>query len=381
MGKYKKYVIISGLNFNDNNRGTAALSYGSISFMKEKGYLSEGQELINFRQYKNFFKKKNLKGIRTEIQVSGDVWKHTEIAVFFLEYLLLIKFGILIPFTRFGQAIKNTSLVAAINGGDGFSDIYNTRLFFLRLKDSQIAMKRNIPVILLPQTIGPFNEAANRKIADLILKYASKVYVRDDCFINELRELGIDYEETKDLSFYMQPEPWNIDIKENPIGVNVSGLAYSNNFRSLKGQFNNYPELIDRLICTFRDKGHTVYLIPHSYNYQNPESDNDDMIACRQAYEKLKDKSAVYVVDKNLTSPQVKYLISKMSFFIGTRMHANFAAIYTGVPVFGLAYSYKFKGAFDANGLDGEKQTVMINNLPNNEIKHMIDKICLFYNI
>lgn len=43
-----------------------------------------------------------------------------------------------------------------------------------------------------------------------------------------------------------------------------------------------------------------------------------------------------------------------MSFFIGTRMHANFAAIYTGVPLFGLAYSYKFEGAFNANGLDGK---------------------------
>lgn len=381
MGKTKKYIIISGLNLNDNNRGTAALGYGSISFLKEKGYLSEGQELINFRQYKNFFKKGNLKELGSEINVAGDVWKHTEITVFFLEYLLLIKFGILIPFTRFGNAIKNTSLVAAINGGDGFSDIYNTKLFFLRLKDSQIAMKRNISLILLPQTIGPFNDVTNRKIADRILKYASKVYVRDDRFINELRGIGVDYEETKDLSFYMQPEPWDIEIKGNPIGINVSGLAYSNNYRSLKEQFDHYPELIDRLICTFRDKGHTVYLIPHSYNYQNPEPNNDDMVACRQAYEHLTDKSNVYFVDKDLTSPQVKYLISKMAFFIGTRMHANFAAIYTGVPVFGLAYSYKFKGAFDANGLDGEKQTMMINNIAFNKINSIINKICLFYTI
>ena len=64
-----------------------------------------------------------------------------------------------------------------------------------------------------------------------------------------------------------------------------------------------------------------------------------------------------------------------MSFFIGTRMHANFAAIYTNVPLFGLAYSYKFEGAFNANGLDGTKQTVMINNIKESDIDSIIQKI------
>ena len=68
-----------------------------------------------------------------------------------------------------------------------------------------------------------------------------------------------------------------------------------------------------------------------------------------------------------------------MSFFIGTRMHANFAAIYTGVPVFGLAYSYKFAGAFDANNLNGKEQTAMINNISDSEIPTIIKKIDRFY--
>lgn len=126
--------------------------------------------------------------------------------------------------------------------------------------------------------------------------------------------MGIKNELTKDLSAYMQPEPWNIDIKPNSVGINVSGLAYSNGFRTLAGQFDAYPELIDRLICHFRDKGHTIYLIPHSYNYEIPEPNNDDMVACKAAYDKLKDKSNVIFVDKDLISPQVKYVISKMSF-------------------------------------------------------------------
>lgn len=57
------------------------------------------------------------------------------------------------------------------------------------------------------------------------------------------------------------------------------------------------------------------------------------MIVIRDLYGKLEDNTNVYVVDRDLISPQVKYVISQMQFFIGTRMHANFAAIYTGVPL------------------------------------------------
>ena len=96
-------------------------------------------------------------------------------------------------------------------------------------------------------------------------------------------------------------------------------------------------------------------------------------------FNKLKDRTNVYFVDKNLTSPQVKYVISKMSFFIGTRMHANFAAIYTNTPVFGLAYSYKFEGAFKTNGLS-ERQTFMINNLSDASIPVLVEAVDAVYN-
>lgn len=383
MGKSKNYIVISGLLLNDNNRGTAALGYGVFPFLCAKGLLSEKNIIIKFRYLKNILKKQN-RSIKIEkINIGGNDYKLMTVNVFFVEKWLLDKLNVLIPFTRFRRTIKNISYIAAINGGDGFSDIYNTQTFLSRLKEIRIAMQRNIPLIMLPQTIGPFEHPQNRKIADKILRYANKIFVRDDKFVPELNKMGLKYEQTKDLSAYMQPEPWNIDIKPKSIGINVSGLAYSNSFRTLSGQFDAYPELIDRLICHFRDKGHTVYLIPHSYHYGIPEPNNDDMVACRAAYEKLSDKSNVVFVDKDLISPQVKYVISKMSFFIGTRMHANFAAIYSGVPVFGLAYSYKFDGAFTANGLDGKKFTATINNINEADIETIIkkiDKVFLSYN-
>lgn len=377
--RHRKYVLISGFNIHDNNRGTAALSYGAISFLKEKNLLKNDQILVNFRAIKNFLKPQNRGCIEEIVSTADGDWKHLTFNVFVLELDLFVRLGILLPFTSFGKAMRQISLVAAINGGDGFSDIYSTATFLDRLHDIHYAMCRKIPLVILPQTLGPFSDKENFLIAQRILKYASKVYVRDDKFISELKKMKVEYEQTKDLSAYMQPEPWNINIKPNSIGINVSGLAYSNSFRTLSGQFDAYPELIDRLILHFRDKDHTVYLIPHSYHYATPEPDNDDMVACRAAYERLTDKSNVVFVDRDLISPQVKYVISRMSFFIGTRMHANFAAIYSGVPLFGLAYSYKFEGAFTANGLNGKQLTAMINNISESEIDSIIENIDKVY--
>lgn len=377
----KKYILISDFCLTSRNRGTAALGYGALSFLQEKGYLDENSIVVSFDVYKNpinWVKAHHKSGVSTKI-IQGKPIRFEHIAVSIFEYALFKICNLWFTFLPFGNLLSNLKCVAAINGGDGFSDIYGDDLFNYRNPYSFLAMKVKAPLIILPQTIGPFKEEHNRKIAKQIMEYASNVYVRDDKYTNELDNMGIKYELTRDLSAYMKPEPWNIDIKPNAIGINVSGLAYSNRFLDLAGQFDVYPELIDRLICHFRDIGHTVYIIPHAYGYYDPEENNDDMIACREAYAKLKDKSNVVLIDKDMISPQIKYVISKMKFFCGTRMHANFAAIYTSVPVFGLSYSYKFEGAFNANGLDANKQTAKINNIKSEDIEQILNKIHTFY--
>lgn len=375
----KKYIDISGFNLSQPNRGNAALSYGAIGFLEQKGILKEDMELIYFHKYNNFLKHKNTRVLHEEYYINGKTYKRTIIPVHSLEYHLIKLLGIILPFTCFGKYVKQVVLEAADYGGDGFSDIYGKRDFMNRMNQTWLLRKARVPLLMLPQTIGPFKDRQVFRIAEEIMRYADKIYVRDDKFVPEFKKMGINYTLTPDLSSFMVPEPWDVKIKNKAVGLNVSGLAYSNTFTGLEGQFDVYPELIDHIINHFRAKGCTIYLIPHSYGYNKPIAD-DDMLACREVYKRLNEKSNVVLIDKDLTSPQVKYLISQMSFFMGARMHANFAAIYTGVPVFGMAYSYKFEGAFNANGLDGKRQTEMMNNLKKDKINAYIQKIDSFYN-
>lgn len=374
-----KNIIISGFALDDINRGTAALAYGSISFLQERFGLTTDTELIQIVVYRNAFKAK-LRNDKIEIiNVNGKQWRLRTVYVFWLFYQFARRLHLLLPFTKIRRMLKNTEYVAAINGGDGFSDIYGTSLFYYRLSDILLAMANSIPIIQLPQTLGPFNDKSNYELAKKILLNSNYIFVRDDKFIPELKSLGLKYELTRDLSYFMQPEPWNINIEEGCIGLNVSGLAYSNGFKNLAGQFGEYKYILYKIVDMFQSMGKTIYLISHSYRYNNPDPNNDDIEAARDFYDKLKNKTRVILLDMDLNSPKTKYVISKMSFFIGTRMHANFAAIYTNVPVFGLAYSYKFKGAFDVNGLDGGEQTAMINNITKEQADAIVNKIINFY--
>lgn len=373
----KQYIIISGFNPHDNNRGTAALSYGSINFCISHGYLKYGQKLLTVRPVLKFWKYHNY---TNSYNIDGKIIYEDVRFYPFFEKIIFEKIGILPKFSKINQFMKEVSMVVAINGGDGFSDLYGKKTFYGRLFESKLAIKLQLPLILLPQTLGPINEPENQVIANRILTYASIIYIRDTEFVDYLSALHLNYTIEKDLSYYMAPEPFPIEICENAIGINVSGLCYFNNFRTLKGRFSKYPILIHKLIDHFVFKGYTIYLIPHSYCFNNADVANDDRLACISIFKNLKSKENVIPIDADLTSPQLKYLISKMKFFIGTRMHANFAAVFTGVPVFGLAYSYKFIGAFNANNLDGKNQTENIIDITDEDIKKIITKIDIFFN-
>lgn len=369
------FFILSDFNIRSNNRGTAALGYGAIGFLLNHNYIKEDYEIIKYRFYRNPFHRHD-RCITETLDINGKNWKYHIIQVWTVERLLY-KYKLHFFNTLFKRTIKNVKIVAALNGGDGLTDIYGDILLESRLPEINMALDCNIPFVIMPQTIGPFLDNNKQQRIIGILRKAEKIYVRDKNFVAELENNGLSYTLEKDLSFFMKPIPFDIDIKKPCVGINVSGLAYSNQFGNLVGQFSSYPLLMTSLVKAFQDKGCNVYIIPHSYNVNRPERNNDDMEASKMFYESLDNKERVFFVDQELISPQVKYLISQMDFFIGARMHANFAAIFSGVPLFGLAYSYKFKGAFENNGI--YNRTCDINNLAEVEVPNIVSKIVEAY--
>ena len=155
-----KYVILSDFNVRSNNRGTAALGYGALAFLLRKGYIDDSFEIVKIRFHRYPWSKIPKEKV-TELDINGRKWKLHEISVWALERYLY-RFRIHFLNTLYGRTIRNVRIVAAINGGDGLTDLYGNKMLDSRLPEMKLAIESRIPFIVMPQTIGPFLDSANR---------------------------------------------------------------------------------------------------------------------------------------------------------------------------------------------------------------------------
>ena len=169
----------------------------------------------------------------------------------------------------------------------------------------------------------------------------------------------------------MKPEKVDFEVLPNTIGINISGLLHFKTDVTDTAPFEMYDDLIEKLLIRLTEQGHNVLLIPHTYNAVNPDS-ADDLKACMYFAEKL-NSPKIRVVDKDYTAPQLKYIISQCDFFMGSRMHSNFAALSTSTPVVGLAYSYKFEGGFERFGI--KDCVINLQNIKSGDVQNIINKI------
>jgi polysaccharide pyruvyl transferase WcaK-like protein len=89
------------------------------------------------------------------------------------------------------------------------------------------------------------------------------------------------------------------------------------------------------------DKKMKVLLIPHVFELSNINQ-NDDLSYLSSIKSELGDYNGnLEIINNQYNAAEIKYIISKCSFFIGARMHSTIAAISTNVPTIFLAYSNK----------------------------------------
>lgn len=83
-------------------------------------------------------------------------------------------------YNEFYNTVKSCDFFVDSCGGDSFSDIYGNYTLRYIHKNHKLAYKYNKPIILLPQTIGPFNTKEGEKRASQMMQKATMVYVRDE---------------------------------------------------------------------------------------------------------------------------------------------------------------------------------------------------------
>jgi polysaccharide pyruvyl transferase WcaK-like protein len=254
----------------------------------------------------------------------------------------------------FFAAVRRADLVIDIGAGDSFADIYGAarlkRIFAMKFL-THIA---RTPLVVAPQTIGPFTRGWSKRLARLSLNRSALVATRDAKSTAALTDLGYrgPVVEASDVALRLPYDPPGPRPEGPPrVGINVSGLLMAGGYtgKNELGIALDYPALIRDLIAAFQARGAEVHLVPHVIVRAGRMVGEDD----RRATLALAEEFPGTVLAPAFESPsEAKTYIAGLDFFMGARMHACIAAFSSGVPVVPMAYSRKFAGLFGALGYD-----------------------------
>ncbi len=272
-------------------------------------------------------------------------------------------------FNRGLALLDRCQAVMDVAGGDSFSDIYGPTRFRNVLLPKIIAARRGRPLLLLPQTYGPFREARHRAQARVAVLAAGQAWSRDlhshevlkdllgEAFDPRIHRTGVD------MAFGLVPEPPPVAVQEQLadwldsatpcVGLNISGMIWGKAADSATafGFKADYRQLLRRFVSWMLETSDVnLLMVPHVFA---PDGDSPtDSAAAAELLASLGPEAVarVRLVPAVKDERQLKWIIARTDWFCGTRMHATIAGLSSGIPTATISYSDKARGVFETCG-------------------------------
>ncbi len=325
---------------NSGNLGVGALTVGNISLIRDAAQRAAVRPRFTIIGSRDA-------GAR---YVTGDD----------IETLTIDTRSLLSP-SGYWRTLGTLDCVLDIGAGDSFADIYGAKRFGFLWLTKAMALARGVPLVLSPQTIGPFTRQPWRALAAFVMRRAKAIVARDPLSFAVAQELAPATRtvQSVDVAFALPYAAREWDSDRVDVGINVSGLLFNRGYSGANefGMEIDYPALNRRLIAALTARADVrVHLICH-VNARHMPADDDGRVADLLAAEF---PQAIRVPD--FASPgEAKSYISGLDLLIAGRMHACIAAFSIGVPVVPVAYSRKFSGLFD--GVLGYPHSVPVKGM------------------
>ena len=207
-------IGLLGFEFESSNKGCEALSYAVMPILNS---ITEDLQIVVFNIHDSLgkipdkFPDIKFKNVKIKIK-SKNFWK---------EFKILL---------------NECNIILDITHGDSFSDIYGKKWLIQTNLLKSFVLLNNKPLVLMPQTYGPFNNWFFKQWSKIIINKAYKVYSRDKksthYITDELKCKNITPFTTYDLAFSLPYD--NLYNKKNKIkiGINISGLLW--NYKKMK---------------------------------------------------------------------------------------------------------------------------------------------------
>ena len=299
----------------------------------------------------------------------------------------------LIPSSQALKQLLSCDAVLDVSAGDSFANIYGDEVFWYQTQLKLLCLELGLPLVLMPQTYGPFYDEQSRELAADVLSRSTLVCSREKQGLADVEELCRHSRvppmvRVPDMAFLLEPERTELPASmqqainsEGPcIAINVSGLLYfARREFCLKV---NYAQFSKRLLqWALAIPNSFVVLVSHVVaptNYRGKKGSNRSLVdttdtaACEALVSELDPslKDRVLVLPNSGDPAKAKYAMMQCDYFVGARMHAFIGASSQCVPGSLLAYSKKAEGLANLLGI-GES----VVDLRNETISECLAKV------
>ncbi len=250
------------------------------------------------------------------------------------------------------------------------------------LDNIRLAKKYNIPIILMPQSFGPFDYEPEkqyliREMADL-LPYATKIFAREQegyqMLINTFQlsnvELSTDLvlqNKGVDLNnIFKSPQQITTpDIMHNSVGIIPNKQCFN------RGNREKILEIYKAVIEKIADLDKEVYIFRHS---------SEDLDVCKEIYSLCSDKR-IHFLDNDFSCFEYDEFVKHFSFIVCSRYHGIVHAYRNCVPSVLLGWAIKYKELSELFGQARYSFDITDEKVKIDEIVSATGKMCENYKI
>lgn len=222
-----------------------------------------------------------------------------------------------------------------------------------------LALALGKPLVLLPQSIGPFQERIYRAIATWIVRRAKLTLVRERESLALLERLGASANAcyAPDLAFGMPSAPVSaarellaeagLDPSSPGRRIGMTLLDWAAQSRAFAEQ-HDYERAIVGCIDALTAAGDWVVLFAQCHSAYEAWDDHQVNLRVRA---QARQPERIVLFSPIVRPELLQAMYGQMDAFVGTRMHSVILATNAGVPVLAISYLHKSQGIMRELGL------------------------------
>jgi colanic acid/amylovoran biosynthesis protein len=250
------------------------------------------------------------------------------------------------------EELAAADLVVACGGGY----LYHSFLFASALMVSAIIMQQ--PLVMLPQSIGPFYHSLQIQLARFILQRAALVFARESISWQRARDLGAAAVFCEpDLAFGFPAAPRSLAKAwlqqylprhlTTSMYVGITAMDWQQQNRRFAGQQRYEQELV-AFINRLTTHNAIVVLFAQTCG---PSRSEDDRYVNMRIIKHVRDPQRVIAIHEPIHPSLLQALYGCMDYFVATRLHSFIFATNAGVPAINIGYLTKSEGILRDMGM------------------------------